>query len=102
MTVQDFKDKNPHLSHLEGNELWDAMTMAVMKENKFVPEPGDDEIVESIKEGEYTFNITKGAKRAWDKFTEDWKPPVFSNFGFLMPDGSEILLDEKTNQIIKK
>lgn len=25
MTTKDFKDKNPHLSHLEGNELWDAM-----------------------------------------------------------------------------
>lgn len=34
MTVQDFKEKHPHLSHLEGNNLWDAMEDALIYERK--------------------------------------------------------------------
>ena len=34
MTTQDFKDMYPHLSHLEGNDLWDAMEGAFMYEHK--------------------------------------------------------------------
>jgi len=28
MTATEFKEQNPHLAHLEGDELWDAMEMA--------------------------------------------------------------------------
>lgn len=33
MTVQEFKEKYPYLSHLEGNALWDAMSKAVFMES---------------------------------------------------------------------
>ncbi len=30
MTVQEFKEKYPHLAYLEGDDLWDAMTEALL------------------------------------------------------------------------
>lgn len=34
MDAQEFKTKYPHLSHLEGNDLWNAMEYAWMYEHK--------------------------------------------------------------------
>ena len=34
MDVQQFKTKYPHLSHLEGNDLWNAMEDAFLHEHK--------------------------------------------------------------------
>ncbi len=36
MTIEEFKEENPHLAHLEGNELWNAME-DYMGEQEFGP-----------------------------------------------------------------
>lgn len=64
MTAQEFKDQNPHLSHLEGYELWEAMELALLNQTPFVKRPDDDEIAEVIKCGGYTFSFTKGFIRS--------------------------------------
>jgi hypothetical protein len=97
MTAPDFKKKFPHLAHLEGNALWDAMELSVLKH--YIPQPGDEEVVETIDLGDgYTLDITKGAHRSFESmFTpeelEEMKnptKPLFSNFGFLVPDKCKI------------
>lgn len=92
MTVQEFKERFPHLAHLEGNELWDAMAVAVWKENPVLvePLPDDHEIAytQDIGDG-YTVSVTKGMDRTWKKFMEGAKPLEFKNFGFLIPGGAK-------------
>ena len=83
MTVQEFKEKFPHLAHLEGNELWDAMSLAVVK--PYERQEGDEEIIDTVHIGDLTFDISKGAKRAFDELMKDAKPLEFKNFGFLIP-----------------
>lgn len=87
MTSQEFKERYPHLAHLEGNELWDAMAMAV-KRVEVPPMLGDGRIVDTVDIGDgYTLGITQGFDRTWKEFMKDVTPPEFSNFGFLMPCG---------------
>jgi len=86
MNAQEFKEKYPHLSHLEGNELWDAMEMAVLKlQPPFISQEGDDEIAETVEYNGYTFNITKGLKRQMDEMFKDYKPATFDKFRYFIP-----------------
>lgn len=85
MTTQEFKEKYPHLAHLEGNDLWDAMERSMIKPH--VPKPGDDEIIKTIESQGFTFNFTKGAVAAMKEF-EAPEGNYFSNFGIIMPQQS--------------
>ena len=65
MDAQEFKTKYPHLSHLEGNDLWNAMEDAWMYEHKDdkpkviadwkgnVVKPGDEICLIKIKDKSY-------------------------------------------------
>jgi hypothetical protein len=97
MNAQEFKEKFPHFAHLTGNDLWNAMEMSVMK--TYVPQPGDEEVVETINLGDgYTLDVTKGAQRAFESmFTKEEleemrnpTKPQFSNAQLWIPqpDGS--------------
>lgn len=73
MTVQEFKEKYPHLAHLEGDALWDAMSMAVFVDSEGNAIETEDELQKVLRE----------------KFTDDLSfEDRFSNFGLLIPKGS--------------
>lgn len=84
MTSSQFKEKFPHLSHLEGNDLWDAMALHMVK--PIEPKEGDNEIVDTITIGDTTVSITKGVQDAFSELIKDAKP-LFEDaeFGFFLP-----------------
>lgn len=76
MDVQEFKTKYPHLSHLDGNELWNAMEDACMYEHKDdKPKIITDWKGNVIKEGDEVcfIKIRTGG--------------FFKNFGWMIPNG---------------
>ena len=34
MTVKEFKEKYPEYAHLEGDELWDTMTLILLRDGR--------------------------------------------------------------------
>lgn len=88
MTVQEFKEQHPHLAHLEGDALWDAMALAVPRVT-IDPLPDDHEIAETIEAYGYTFNFTKGFARMWEKFMEGYVPPKLEKLYFFVPGTGE-------------
>lgn len=77
MTVSEFKEKYPHLAHLEGNALWDAMSKAVYLEDggKMVAVTTQEELEKVLRE----------------KFTDDRVfEERFKNFGLLIPSGVSV------------
>lgn len=82
MTTTEFKKAHPHLAHLEGDELWDAMTSETIKEMGLKePQPVTDWKGNIIKEGDEVC-IIKIVDR-----------PMFSNFGILVPVGGGVRWD---------
>lgn len=80
MTVQEFKQQCPHLAHLEGDDLWNAMEMAVMRNQE--PEeklPDDNEVGLVIKQDGYTFEFSKGAVRLINKLFDTTGEPLLSD-----------------------
>jgi hypothetical protein len=76
MDAQDFKTKYPHLSHLEGNDLWNAMEDAWIYEHKDdKPKEVTDWKGNVIKEGDEVcfIKIRTGG--------------FFKNFGWMIPNG---------------
>jgi hypothetical protein len=56
MTVEEFKQDNPHLSHLEGDALWDAMERHWIIKYGHKPPEGILN-VETVKIGGYTISF---------------------------------------------
>lgn len=83
MTTQEFKDKYPHLSHLEGNELWNAMEDAMLYEQKDQPtKPVVDWMGNELKEGdEFCFIKVRAVG-------------PFKNFGIMIPDGKGVFISQ--------
>lgn len=76
MTTKEFKIKCPHLSHLEGNDLWNAMEDAYIHEHKDdKPEDVTDWKGNVIKEGDEVcfIKIKSGG--------------IFKNMTWLIPNG---------------
>lgn len=77
MTITEFKDRYPHLAHLKGNDLWDAMEASMLLDarcaihNKL---PGDDEIVHTEQIEEFTFSYTRGAMRVFEEMDKGTRP----------------------------
>lgn len=83
MDVQEFKTKYPHLSHLEGNDLWNAMEDAWIVEHKDdKPKVVTDWKGNPLKEGdEFCFvKIMTGG--------------FYKNAGIIFPDGKGGILKE--------
>lgn len=73
MTTSEFREKYPHLAHLEGDDLWDAMSKAV-----FIEKGG--KMIESQEELEKVLR---------EHFTDDRAfGDRFSGFGLLIPTGN--------------
>lgn len=84
MTVQEFKEKYPHLAHLEGDALWDAMAESMTV--PYEPQEGDDEVVMKQEFMGNTYFFTKGFMRHWNKFMGGEKPLEFPSYGLLIPN----------------
>lgn len=77
MTAPEFKEKYPHLAHLEGNDLWDAMEHAWMYEHRNdAPQKITDWIGNEVMEGQEICLIQ--FKRI----------AYFGNVSFLIPNGN--------------
>lgn len=87
MTTKEFKIKYPHLSHLEGNDLWNAMEDAYIYDHKDdKPKDVTDWKGNVIKEGDEVcfIKIRTGEN--------------FSNLSLLIPDGEGGFTEYKTEE----
>jgi uncharacterized Zn ribbon protein len=52
MTVEEFKNMFPEKSHLEGDELWNAMEDYMLKVKPYIPKPLTDWMGNLVKDGD--------------------------------------------------
>ena len=52
MTVEEFKNMFPEKSHLEGDELWNAMEDYMLKAKPYIPKPLTDWMGNLVKDGD--------------------------------------------------
>lgn len=78
MTVEEFKAKYPEQAHLEGNDLWDAMTHSMIQSDGLTPKE-DFEYYPTPDFNKFGLLIPSGKAKKWKGLPKEQVDAIIEN-----------------------